>query len=179
MENADLRQVQLEETIEKATRLAWKYEQQYGGCAQVVLASLKETLGRIGDDVFQAATGFAGGIGRTGHACGALTGGVMALSCFWGRPYNDFADPGKRRARCLNMSKKLVEKFQRHYDSPDCHGIHKKIMGRPYDLGNPEEFDQFIKDGGHDDKCPSVCANSVRWVIEILNEEGLILEPAD
>ena len=163
----------MKSAIEKATRLAWKYEQQYGGCAQVVLASIKETFGKIGDDVFQAATGLAGGVGRTGVACGALTGGVMALSCFWGRPYADFADPEKRRTRTLNMSKKLVQKFQEEYNSPNCHEIQTKMMGRAYDLGNPADFEQFIKDGGHDDKCPSVCANSVRWLIEILNGEGL------
>lgn len=160
--------------IEQATALAWKYEQQYGGCAQVVLASVKETLGQVDDAVFQAATGLAGGIGRTGHACGALTGGVMALCCFWGRPYDDFADPAKRRSRSLAMSEKLTRRFQREYDSADCRGIHQKIMGRAYDLGNPEEYAQFLKDGGHDDKCPSVCANAVRWVIEILDEEGLL-----
>lgn len=164
----------LKNTIDKAVELAWKYEQQYGGCAQVVLASIKETLDGIGDDVFQSATGLAGGVGRTGYACGALTGGVMALSCFWGRPYNDFADPNRRRARCLNMSKKLVGKFQETYGTPECHGIHTKLMGRAYDLSDPVEFEEFLKKGGHDDKCPSVCANATRWVIEILNEEGLI-----
>ena len=159
---------------DKAAELAWKYEQTHGGCAQVVLASLKETVGGVGDDVFQSATGLAGGVGRTGHVCGALAGGVMALACFWGRPYDDFADPGKRRARTLDMSKRLVKKFEAQYDSADCHGIHRKIMGRAYDLSDTQEFEQFVKDGGHDDKCPSVCANAVRWILEILNEEGLV-----
>ncbi|MCL1866695.1 MAG: C-GCAxxG-C-C family protein, partial [Oscillospiraceae bacterium] len=72
----------LKNLSDKAAELALKYERTYGGCAQVVLASLKETVGNIGDDVFQSATGLAGGVGRTGHACGALTGGVMALACF-------------------------------------------------------------------------------------------------
>ncbi|MDR1730897.1 MAG: C-GCAxxG-C-C family protein [Synergistaceae bacterium] len=169
-----LNETQLKALIEKATGLAYRYEQTHGGCAQVVLAAIRETLGKIGDDVFQAATGLAGGAGRTGHACGALTGGIMALSCFWGRPWDDFADPGKRRTRCLEMSKRLVEKFQGQYDSADCHGIHRKILGRAYNLSDPQEFEQFVKAGGHDDKCPSVCANSVRWLIEILASEGLI-----
>ena len=164
----------LKDLTDKATELAWKYERTHGGCAQVVLASIKETAGNIGDDVFQSATGLAGGVGRTGHACGALTGGVMALSCFWGRPYEDFADPGRRRARCLDMSKRLVKEFEAQYGSADCHGIHRKIMGRAYDLSDTQEFEQFIKDGGHDDKCPSVCANAVRWVVEILGEESLV-----
>jgi hypothetical protein len=72
------------------------------------------------------------------------------------------------------MCKKLVGKFMDEYGSADCRGVQTKIMGRSYDIGDPAQMEQFIKDGGHDDKCPSVCANSVRWLIEILNEEGLI-----
>lgn len=165
---------QLDTTIEKAMQLAWSYTQKYGGCPQVVLASIKETVGNISDEVFQSATGLAGGVARTGNACGALIGGVMALSSFWGRPYNDFADPEKRRVRTFSMSKRLVDKFQEAYCSPNCGKIQEKIMGRSYDLGDPKDFEQFLKDGGHDDKCTSVCANSARWVLEILNEEGLI-----
>jgi hypothetical protein len=72
------------------------------------------------------------------------------------------------------MSKRLVEKFQRKFDSANCHNIHRKILGRAYNLSDPQEFEQFIEAGGHDDKCPSVCGNSVRWVIEILAAEGMI-----
>jgi C_GCAxxG_C_C family probable redox protein len=169
MKSADLKSLG-----DEAARLAWIYEQRHGGCAQVVLAAVKEILGKVSDDVFQAATGMAGGLGRTGHACGALNGGTMALSCFWGRPYNDFADPENRRAKTLAMSKRLVGRFESEYGSADCRGIQQKIMGRSYDISNPQDMEQFIKDGGHDDKCPSVCANSVRWLIEILNEEGLL-----
>jgi len=164
----------LEVTIEKAMQLAWNYTQEYGGCSQVVLASIKETVGHISDEVFQSATGLAGGVARTGNACGALTGGIMALSCFWGRPYNDFADPDKRRIRTFLISKKLVDKFQEFYGSPNCGKIQEKIMGRSYNLCDPKDFEQFAKDGGHIDKCTSVCANTARWVLEILNEEGLI-----
>ncbi|MCL1876299.1 MAG: C-GCAxxG-C-C family protein, partial [Synergistaceae bacterium] len=128
----------------------------------------------ISDEVIQSGTGLAGGVGRTGNACGALIGGVMALSCFWGRPYSDFADPGNRRAKTFTMSKKLVDKFQETYGSPNCGTTLEKIMGRSYNLNDQKDFEQFLKDGGHDGKCNSVCANTVRWVLEILNEEGLV-----
>ena len=163
-----------QDVIEKAMDLARHYQRTYGGCPQVVLAAIRETLGGVGDDVFQAATGLAGGVGRTGRACGALTGGVMALSCFWGRPYDDFEDSGDRRALCIAMSRRLAEKFLAEYGSEDCHGIHKKLMGRAYDLNDPEQAQEYARAGGHDVHCPSVCANSARWVIEILAEEGLI-----
>jgi len=164
----------LKAIIEKAMQLAWDYEQKYGGCSQVVLASIKETVGQISDEVFQSATGLAGGVARTGNACGALLGGVMALSCFWGRSYDDFSDPDKRRLRTFSISKKLVDKFQELYSSPNCGKIQEKIMGRSYNLNDSKDFEQFIKDGGHADKCTSVCANTTRWVLEILNEEGLL-----
>jgi len=164
----------LEVAIEKATQLAWDYEQKYGGCAQVVLAAIKETVGHISNEVFQSATGLAGGVARTGKSCGALTGGIMALSCFWGRPYDDFADLNLRRIRTFSISKELVSKFQEAYGSPNCAQIQEKIMGRSYDLGNTKDFEQFIYDGGHYDKCTAVCSNAARWILEILNKEGLI-----
>jgi len=164
----------LDAVIEKAAQLAWSYQQEYGGCAQVVLASIKETVGNISNEVFQSATGLSGGIARTGNACGAFTGGVLALSSFWGREYDNFSDPEKKRVRTFSMCKKLFDKFQCTYDSPNCSKIQEKIMGRSYNIGDPKDLEQFIKDGGLNDKCTSVCANSARWVLEILNEEGLI-----
>ena len=164
----------LDVAIEKAMQLAWDYTQKYGGCSQVVLAAIKETVGNISDEVFQSATGFAGGVARMGNACGALTGGIMALSCFWGRPYNDFADPDRRRVRTFAMCRKLVDRFLETYGDINCRAIQEKIMGRGYNLGDPNDFEQYIKDGGHVDKCTSVCANAARWTLEILNEEGLI-----
>jgi C_GCAxxG_C_C family probable redox protein len=169
-----MEKIKLDATIEKGMQLAWSYEKIYGGCAQVVLATIKETVGNISDEVFQSATGLAGGVARTGNACGAITGGIMAISCFWGRPYTDFEDPERRRNRTFAISKKLVDKFQETYGSINCCKIQEKIMGRAYNLADPNDFKQFVADGGHDDKCTSVCANSARWVIEILNEEGLI-----
>ena len=69
------------ELREKADTLAYKYEKKYGGCPQCVLAAVKETVGGISDDVFKAATGLAGGVAVVGAGtCGALSGGVMALS---------------------------------------------------------------------------------------------------
>ena len=32
----------------------------------------------------------------------------------------------------------------------------------------------LIYAGGHDDKCPAVCANAAKWVAEILFNEGLL-----
>ena len=82
-----------EETIKEIEELAYKYEREYGGCSQAVVGAFKKVVGGIGDDVFKAATGLAGGIGLTGNTCGALSGGVLVLGHFVGREYDNFADP--------------------------------------------------------------------------------------
>jgi C_GCAxxG_C_C family probable redox protein len=160
------------ELVREVGELALKYEQDFGGCSQAVVGSFKKALGVIGDDVFKAATGFGGGIGLTGNTCGALLGGVMVLSTFLGREYKDFPDPEGIRFESFRLAKKLVERFESEYGSAKCEDVMTKIMGRFYDIWT--ERDAFLDAGGHDDKCPVVCANVARWVAEILNEQDLL-----
>jgi len=155
-------------------KLAIEYEQKYGGCSQCVVGSIKKVVGGITDDVFKAATGLAGGIGLTGNNCGALTGGVMLLSTFIGREYDNFADPDKIRFKSFKLAKKLLERFKEEYGSGICYDIQKKIMGRSYNLWNKKDYNDFIAAGGHNDKCPLVCGKAAKWVVEILLGEGLI-----
>ena len=160
--------------IKKASQLAFEYERDYGGCAQCVLASIRDSVGGISDDAFQAATGLAGGVGLSGRACGALTGGTMAISSFFGRDYAHFNDVEGRRFITLRMCGKLVEKFREEFGSPDCFDIQTKIMGQWYNLADPTEKAAFLDAGGHDDKCTMVCAKAAQWIVEILDEEGLL-----
>ncbi|HOI82468.1 MAG TPA: C-GCAxxG-C-C family protein [Synergistales bacterium] len=169
MEVSDLEKLKI-----KASGLAEKYEQEYGGCSQCVLAAIKETLGGISDEVFKAGTGLAGGIGLSGYSCGALTGGVMALSCFLGRDYARFSDPKGDRISSYRLAAKLQLKFEEEYGTSLCKGIQTKIMGRSYNLWDPSEKEAFLEAGGHGDKCPLVCAKTAAFVIDILNEEKLI-----
>lgn len=166
-----------EELAKKASEQACENERIYGGCAQCVLGAIKTTLGNIPDDVFKSATGLAGGIARTGAACGALTGGVMALSMFYGRDFEHFDDPDKIRFTTFQICEKLVDRFKKEYGSPNCWDIQTKIMGRSYNISRPDEYEEFLAQGGHEDKCPLVCGNSAKWVIEILDEEGLLNSP--
>jgi C_GCAxxG_C_C family probable redox protein len=165
------------ELAEKVEKLAYRYEQIYGGCSQAVVGAFKGALGVVTDEVFKASTGLAGGVGLMGHTCGALLGGVMILSTYLGREYKDFPDPEGQRFESFRLAKKLVERYEAEYGSSKCTDIQTKIMGRPYDIWT--ERDEFLAAGGHDDKCPSVCGNAARWVLEILTEEGLLEKDSD
>jgi len=167
--------------IKDAENLAYKYEQTYKGCSQVVLGAIREAFEnhnvhtkKITDSVFKAGTGLAGGIGLKGQSCGALTGGVMVLSSFLGREYDNFEDPEKVRFDSFRIAKKLVNKFEEEYGSSKCYDIHEELMGKHFNLWDDDEYEAFDEAGGHDDKCPSVCKNAVRWTLEILEEENLL-----
>ena len=156
--------------------LAYFYEKEYGCCSQCVIGAIKNTIGsRISDDVFKSATGLGAGLAGAGYACGALTGGIMALSCFVGRDISDFPDPEGIRFKTFQLSRRLVDRFEEEYGEcgGDCSAVQTKLMCRSYDILKGER-DDFINAGGHDDICPSVCGKAAEWVVDILNEEGLI-----
>ena len=164
----------IEKKIEEVSKKAYKYEQNYGGCSQCVLAAIKEEFNFINDDVFRSATGFAGGLGLTGNACGALIGAGIAISTFYGRDYSDMKDLKNKRYVTLEIVKELTEKFNNEYDSIRCCDIQKKVMGKKFNLWDPIDREAFTKAGGHSDKCPSVCANAAKWAIELLVEHNLL-----
>ena len=167
--------------VESAKKLAFDlahfYEMQYGCCSQCVLAAVKQAVGndKISDAVFKSVTGLGAGLAGAGYACGALTGGIAAISCFVGRELENFPDPDGIRFQTFRLSRKLVERFEKEYGESggDCSAIQTHLMGRSYDILNGER-DEFIRQGGHSTVCPVVCGKAAQWVVEILAEEGLL-----
>ena len=165
------------EIQQRAYDLGCRYESEYGCCSQCVLAALQDTLGKekITDSVFLSATGLGAGLAGAGYACGALTGGIMALSCFRGRERSNFPDPEGSRFGSFRLARKLVERFETEYgvSGGDCSAVQMALMGRSYDILRGER-DAFLAAGGHTTVCPPVCGKAAVWVIEILDEEGLL-----
>ncbi len=87
-----------DEILDAAFKAAKQYELKSGGCPQCTLAGIFDSLEIENDAVFKAATGLADGIGLTGNGhCGALSGGVLAISYFFGRFFN-LLDPNDLQA---------------------------------------------------------------------------------
>ncbi|HEQ79110.1 MAG TPA: C_GCAxxG_C_C family protein, partial [Euryarchaeota archaeon] len=75
------------ELAQRAYELAYHYEGEYGSCPQAVLSSIQEVLGIVDDEVIKSGHSLAGGAALSGQGtCGALVGGIMAISCRFGRP---------------------------------------------------------------------------------------------
>ena len=158
----------------QAYDLGFKYEKEYYGCAQCVLLAIQDTFNLENEVVFKSASGLAAGIGLMGSVCGALTGGVMALSLKYGRDLQAFkaGDPEDKRLKAYEKARKLYKRFEDEYGSVICKDIQKKIFGRSFDLRDPQDFKEFEEAGAHVDKCPGVVGRSAQWIAEIILEDN-------
>jgi len=159
--SSDDKQTLADQAYEKAL----KYELDYGCCPQCVLAAVQETVGVIDDSVIKASHGLSGGGGLSGQgACGALTGGLVALSAKRGRD-RDKLDKG----RFINNFKKgqeLVERFRAEFGGITCEELQHQFTGRTYDMWNAEEYKAFDEARGH--KCAKATATVTKWVVEMM-----------
>lgn len=159
-----------EESMKRAYELGFSFERDYGSCAQCVFAAVGEILENRSEEIFKAMDAFAGGLGRSGNGtCGALSGGVAAISCKYGR--KDFQAPrASDRERCMTLAKRLHDRFVEEYGSILCKDIQKRIMGRSYNLWDPKDREEFNAAGGHTNKCPDVVGKAAKWTVELLSE---------
>ncbi|HUW38224.1 MAG TPA: C-GCAxxG-C-C family protein [Rhodocyclaceae bacterium] len=160
MEN-DQKQLLGEQAYDKAVR----YELDYGCCPQCVLATIQETVGIVDDQTIKASHGLSGGGGLMGEgACGALTGGLLALSVRYGRD-RDKLDRG-RYINNFKKAKQLADKFRQEFGGVTCQQLQEKFTGRTYDMWNAEEYQAF--DAARGRQCAHATGTVTRWVIEML-----------
>jgi len=157
-----------EEKLQEVYDLAFKYEAERGSCPQCVVSALYEVL-EVGDpNLIQAVDAMAGGTALSAKGtCGALIGGLAAISTIVGRDYESFSK-GESKRRVFQYSKQLYDKFIEKYDSPICCDVHQKLFGRTFNLMDKEDYQKFEDAGAHVDKCPVVSGNTARWTAEII-----------
>ncbi|MDH5393409.1 MAG: C-GCAxxG-C-C family protein [Gammaproteobacteria bacterium] len=141
------------------------YELDYGACPQCVLTAVQEAVGLIEDQTIKASHGLSGGGGLMGEGtCGALVGGLMALSAKRGRD-RDKMHKGKY-INNFSKARQLVEKFRQEFDGVTCQQLQKTFTGKTYNMWDANEYSQFDKDRGM--KCAHASGSVARWVIEML-----------
>jgi C_GCAxxG_C_C family probable redox protein len=157
--------------LEKVYQRAFEYEARLGSCPQCVLAALKEIL-EVGDEnIFRGSHGLTGGTSLSSKGtCGALAGGMIALSALVGRTYQEFTE-GQKKRLVFKYTKLLYDRFIEEYGSPLCCDVQKKIFGRSYVLLDKQDYEAFEKAGAHVDKCTSVAGNAAKWTAEIILNE--------
>ncbi len=149
---------------DQAYEKAAKYELDYGCCPQCVLATVQETVGGIDDATIKAVHGLSGGGGLMAEgACGALTGGLVALSAKYGRD-RDKLDKG-RYINNFKKCKTLVERFREEFGGVTCAELQQQFTGRTYDMWQADEYKAF--DDARGNKCAHATGTVTRWVIEM------------
>jgi C_GCAxxG_C_C family probable redox protein len=169
------REIMQSDLAEKAYKLGFQYEQRCMGCAQCTIAALQECLGCRNDDVFRAASGFAGGTGLTTLGpCGGFTGTALVIGQLCGRERENFEDKEGTRFQAYRLTRLLVEEFTREFGSIICREVQTGVFGRSFDLNDSEQFKLFEEAGAHRDKCPDVVGRASRLGLRIILEAGLI-----
>jgi C_GCAxxG_C_C family probable redox protein len=87
-------------------------------CAESVLLAVAEHQGIKSDLIPKIATGFCGGIARTGNLCGAVSGAIMALNLAKGR-----TAPDQPVADNYAAVQKLLKKFDGRFGSTNCRDL--------------------------------------------------------
>jgi len=126
-------------------------------CAQSVLVTMLDHWNLKNELVPKIATGFGGGIGRCGSVCGALTGGVMAISIMYGTN-----EPlMKKRLKAYETAQKFYEQFEAQNGSVLC----KELIG--FDLSVPEQRDKAVKTNAFEEKCTVLVKKAVEILVEL------------
>lgn len=150
---------------EQAYQKALQYELDYGCCPQCVLATIQESVGIVDDSTIKASHGLSGGGGLLGQGtCGALTGGLVALSAKFGRD-RDKLDKG-RFINNFKKGKELAERFRAEFGGVTCEELQQKFTGRTYDMWQADQYKAF--DDARGRQCAHATGMVTKWVIEML-----------
>ena len=157
--------------LEKVFRLAFDFEKEKCNCSQCAVAALQDVFKIKSEEIFSASYALEGGLADTCEGtCGALAGGAMIISYFYGRRREEFFK-NILNEKASYLTRKLHDRFIQEYGSCLCKDIQKKIFGRSFNLLDEKEIKLFVKSGGHIDKCPSVVAKGAKWAAEIIWNE--------
>jgi C_GCAxxG_C_C family probable redox protein len=168
--------------LDKAYELGFNFEKNSYNCSQSTVAAIYELLD-IDDVVVKVATSLAGGTAEQfSGTCGSLSGGLIALGYFFGRPVEKMSyqeciqDNVDALSATFPVAQALAEKFWRQYGTILCPHIQRQLFGRIWWLPDPEEFEKFEKAGGHSapDKCSHVVGTGARWVMEVLLDKDAV-----
>lgn len=107
-------------------------------CAESVLKAIAEEAGIDSPLIPRIASGFCGGVARTGEICGAVTGGVMALSLMYGRDRAEDSIAG-----VYSKVQQLQAEFKKECGSVNCFEL------IDCDLSTAEGHRAFIERGLH------------------------------
>jgi C_GCAxxG_C_C family probable redox protein len=110
-------------------------------CAESVVMAIAEEHGIRSELIPRMATGFCGGVARTGGICGAVSGGVMAIGMVRGRD-----DEKKAVEDVYGVVRDFIARFELGFGSSNC----CELIGCRLDTPDGQAY---FRDNGLWDKC--------------------------
>ncbi len=125
-------------------------------CSQIMMQMALDTQGMENADLIRAMSGLTRGMGRTGHACGALTAGCAIIGLFTGQ--GDMEEPPHPDAERLLAA--YVDWFMQNvaqkHGGCDC----QSIVGGDFSKSIPV--------------CLPIVQDAFEFIMNMLTEEGVL-----
>jgi C_GCAxxG_C_C family probable redox protein len=125
-------------------------------CAESVLLAVAENKGIESDLIPKIATGFCSGVSRTCGMCGAVSGGILAISLLTGR-----SSPREPTRKSFSKVKKFRKAFEKRFGTTNC----RELID--CDLGTEEGQKAFIENNLVE-QCKQYTEEATKMVIEVL-----------
>jgi C_GCAxxG_C_C family probable redox protein len=130
-------------------------------CAQAVLCAFAGELGLEEQAALRIATGFGGGMGRTGSTCGAVTGAYMVLGLARG-----MRDPEEksRKDATYTLVQEFAERFRKRQGAVEC----RELLG--VDVGTAEGLKRAHEQDLFSTRCNELIRDAVTVLQGVLKE---------
>ena len=127
-------------------------------CTEGVVLSIAENKGIKSDLIPKIASGFCGGMAGTSRTCGAVSGGILAISLFFGR-----SSPDDTLEMAHSIIQEFLAAFEEKYGTTNC----KELTG--CDLGT-EEGRKFFSDNKLVANCHEYTEEATRLALSLIEE---------
>ncbi|HSB65903.1 MAG TPA: C-GCAxxG-C-C family protein [Anaerolineales bacterium] len=102
------------------------------------------------------ASGFCGGLAHTGGMCGAVSGGIMAISLSLGRDI-----PDRRNDQCYKTVQEFMKRFADRFGEVNCQKLTGVLVGTL-------EGKAIFNEKGQIKLCTEYVGEAVRFVLELV-----------
>ena len=131
-------------------------------CSESALLAVAKGFGIDTPCIPAVASGFCGGMARTGGACGALTGAIMGVGVVLGRASLDASSQPAQSA-----TRRLVSAFRAQFQEVNCHAL---LGFDPH--GSQETIDAIFAKEGRRDRCADFTGVAAALAAGVIQETG-------
>jgi C_GCAxxG_C_C family probable redox protein len=127
-------------------------------CAESVVVTFAKYQKIRSNVIPKIASGFGGGIGRSGSVCGALSGAIMSIGMKYGR---NIADDTKAYDKCVGKSRDCYVRFKKEFGSIFCNELTE------CDFTTEEGREKWRDLGLREKKCVKYIEGSMRILLSL------------